>query len=425
MAGLPKKNDGALHQWHNLFYINSIKRSEKAQKNWDQLITIGIPDVKHEDWKYTPLDKLLSQRFVLPTMKILDINEINKISINLNSFRLVFVNGYFMPTLSFYDNRIFEVKNTIAYKNINLPEPIKPEFFLHLNESLTEEITVIRLSKNKNTPIPLYLLHITDGYQNDLNTVNYRHHLILEDNTKAEIIEHFTTLNTHSHFTGSRLTFNIANNVNLKHTKLVFENTNSYHFSHNDIIVGYNSEITSNTFVTESNICRHNTSIKLDGKHSDVKVNSLSLPKNQETTDIRTYLEHNNSNCKSRQIHKTIVLEKSRIVFNGHIKVSSNALKTDGTMINNNLLLCNQAEVDSKPQLEIYADDVKCSHGVTMGCIDDEQIYYLRTRGIKEIDAQKMLVNAFALELIELLENDVVIKAILNRIDKLIFRENM
>ncbi|MXP50964.1 Fe-S cluster assembly protein SufD [Pantoea sp. SoEX] len=434
MAGSPKKNyNSILNNWYSsLFTVNGVIRSKQSKKHWDQLIQIGLPTIKNENWKYTPLDKMLSKNFVLPNKIVLDIDKINELSINLNACRLIFINGYFMQSLSSYDKDIFEVQNKIKGENIRLPNPIQPEFFLHLTESLAEEITIIRVLKNTTPLVPLYLFHITEGQQyitdsqqNNISTVNYRHHLIVENNTKAEVIEHFLTLNSGSHFTGSRLTLHVADNANLEHTKFAFEDTNSYHFSHNDIIVGYNSQVSSNIFVTGSNICRHNTSTKLDGKNSKVTVNSLSLPKNKELTDIRTYLEHNNSHCKSRQKHKTIVLDKSRAVFNGHIKVSSNAIKTDGTMINNNLLLCEQAEVNTKPQLEIYADDVKCSHGVTIGCVDDEQIYYLRSRGIKEIDAQRMLVNAFSLELIEVLKNNILIEAILNRIDKILYRGNM
>jgi Fe-S cluster assembly protein SufD len=115
-------------------------------------------------------------------------------------------------------------------------------------------------------------------------------------------------------------------------------------------------------------------------------------------------------------MHKTIVRDKGRAVFNGHIKVAQHALKTDGQMTNNNLLLGKLSEVDTKPQLEIYADDVKCSHGATIGRIDDEQMFYLRSRGIEQDAAQTMIIHAFAAELTETLENEVMRQAVLQRI---------
>ena len=163
-------------------------------------------------------------------------------------------------------------------------------------------------------------------------------------------------------------------------------------------------------------LSRHNTSTQLNGENSTLAINSLVLPVKQEVADTRTYLEHNKGHCVSRQMHKTIVRDKGRAVFNGHIKVAQHALKTDGQMTNNNLLLGKLAEVDTKPQLEIYADDVKCSHGATIGRIDDEQMFYLRSRGIEQDAAQTMIIHAFAAELTETLENPVMRQAVLQRI---------
>lgn len=127
-------------------------------------------------------------------------------------------------------------------------------------------------------------------------------------------------------------------------------------------------------------------------------------------------LEHNKGFCNSRQLHKTIVSDKGRAVFNGLINVAQHAIKTDGQMTNNNLLMGKLAEVDTKPQLEIYADDVKCSHGATVGRIDDEQMFYLRSRGINQQDAQQMIIYAFAAELTEALRDEGLKQQVLARI---------
>ena len=145
-------------------------------------------------------------------------------------------------------------------------------------------------------------------------------------------------------------------------------------------------------------------------------INSLMLPLDKEVCDSRTYLEHNKGYCQSRQLHKTIVRDRARAVFNGHIKVAKYALKTDGQMSNNNLLLGRLAEVDTKPQLEIYADDVKCGHGATIGRIDEEQMFYLRSRGIDEAAAQRMIIYAFAAELTEAINDETLKEAVMQRI---------
>lgn len=161
---------------------------------------------------------------------------------------------------------------------------------------------------------------------------------------------------------------------------------------------------------------RHNTSIRLDGENSNLAINSLVMPVDKEVCDTRTWLEHNKGYCNSRQLHKTIVNDKGRAVFNGLINVAQHAIKTDGQMTNNNLLLGKLSEVDTKPQLEIYADDVKCSHGATIGRIDDEQLFYLRSRGINEQAAQQMIIYAFAAELTEAISDETIREQVLARI---------
>jgi Fe-S cluster assembly protein SufD len=188
----------------------------------------------------------------------------------------------------------------------------------------------------------------------------------------------------------------VADNAHLQHIKLAFENAQSYHFAHNDLALGRDASAFSSSFLLGSSVLRHHTSTQLNGENSNLRINSLAMPVNGEVCDSRTWLDHKVGYCNSRQLHKTIVNDKGRAVFNGLINVAPHAIKTDGQMTNNNLLLGRLSEVDTKPQLEIYADDVKCSHGATIGRIDDEQLFYLRSRGITQQAAQQMILYAFA-----------------------------
>lgn len=160
---------------------------------------------------------------------------------------------------------------------------------------------------------------------------------------------------------------------------------------------------------------RHNTSTQLNGENTTLRLNSLAMPVKMKSATPAPG-RHNKGYCNSRQLHKTIVSDKGRAVFNGLINVAQHAIKTDGQMTNNNLLLGKLAEVDTKPQLEIYADDVKCSHGATVGRIDDEQMFYLRSRGIGQQDAQQMILYAFAAELTEALGEETLKQQVLARI---------
>ncbi|MGL4214292.1 MAG: SufD family Fe-S cluster assembly protein, partial [Morganella morganii] len=176
------------------------------------------------------------------------------------------------------------------------------------------------------------------------------------------------------------------------------------------------ARVESTSFLLGGKLTRHHTSTQLNGEGIVLAMNSLVLPKHGEIADTRTYLEHNKGYCESRQRHKTIVMDNSRAVFNGMIKVAPHALKTDGQMSNNNLLLGRKAEIDTKPQLEIYADDVKCSHGATVGRIDEEQLFYLRTRGIAEKAAKQMIILAFAAELTDAISDEVLNNVVMARI---------
>lgn len=419
MAGLPSRSENALQQWHHLFESRGDDRSLQAQQHWQQLMRLGLPTRKHENWKYTPLDELFSHRFVLPAEAALTAEQVASLALPLDAVRLVFVDGHFSASLSDADFDQFEVQVASAAERRNLSAPVQPEVFLHLTESLAEQATTLRLARGKAAARPLYLLHISSGRNEEaLNTVHYRHHMQIEAGAQAQVIEHYVSLNDQPHFTGARLTMAVGDNAQLTHTKLAFENVGSYHFAHNDIVVGRDANVSSHSFLLGAGLSRHNTSAQLNGENSNLSINSLVLPVDKEVCDTRTFLEHNKGYCQSRQLHKTIVRDRARAVFNGMIKVAPHALKTDGQMTNNNLLLGRLAEVDTKPQLEIYADDVKCSHGATVGRIDEEQMFYLRARGISEEAAQRMIVYAFAAELTEAIDNETLKATVLQRIEQ-------
>lgn len=418
MAGLPNRSsDNALQQWHHLFETQGEHRSLQAQQHWQQVLRLGLPTRKQENWKYTPLDGLFGQNFVLPQPATLTRDAVTSLGLDIDAVRLVFVDGRFSAELS--DNRrdLFDIQVTKAAGRRELNAPVQPEVFLHLTESLAEEVTTIHLPRGKSAARALYILHISSGSaQEEMNTSHYRHHLQLDDGAEATVIEHYVSLNDATHFTGARFTAAVGNNAQLKHYKLAFEHASSNHFSHNDLLIERDARVQSHSFLLGSGLCRHNTSVQLNGEGTDLVINSLMLPVEKEVCDSRTWLEHNKGYCQSRQLHKTITRDKARAVFNGKITVAKHALKSDGQMNNNNLLLGRLAEVDTKPQLEIYADDVKCSHGATIGRIDDEQMFYLRARGISEESAQRMIIYAFAAELTEAITDDVLKEAVMQRI---------
>jgi len=422
MAGLPNSSN-ALQQWHHLFEAQSGNRSEQAQHHLQQMLRLGLPTRKHEDWKYTSLDGLLKSQFVSKSSRI-SAEQRDALALPIDALRLVFIDGQFDADLSdSLDNSGYSV--TIGDERSALPAPVQPEMFLHLTESLAASVTHIRVARNQRPSKPLLLMHITQGLDGEeMNTAHYRHHLELGEGAEATLYEHYASLNDSGHFTGSRLTMNVGANAQLHHVKLAFENAGSYHFAHNDLFMAADAAAWSHSFLLGGAVLRHNTSTQLNGENTTLRINSLAMPVNSEVCDTRTWLEHNKGFCNSRQLHKTIVSDKGRAVFNGMINVAQHAIKTDGQMTNNNLLLGRLAEVDTKPQLEIYADDVKCSHGATVGRIDDEQMFYLRSRGIDQQAAQQMIIYAFAAELTEAISDEALKQQVLSRIGQRLARGN-
>ncbi|AML58792.1 FeS cluster assembly protein sufD [Serratia rubidaea] len=422
MAGLPTNNNSrALQQLYSLFEAQGGEHSPHALTNWQQALRLGWPTRKHENWKYTPLDGLLEQQFHAPQPAAVSAERCAELALPLDAYRLVFVDGRYQADLSDADLGDYQLELT----GYQLPEPIQPEIFLHLTESLAPESSLIRLPAGKVAARPLYLLHISSGRSGagEINSVHHRHHLEVAAGAQAEVIEHYVSLNEHAHFTGARLTATVGDNAQLHHCKLAFENQPSYHFAHNDLKIGRDARVKSDSFLLGAGLTRHNTSAQLNGEGANLQLNSLVLPVGKEICDTRSYLEHNKGYCESRQLHKTVVSDRARAVFNGMIKVAQHAIKTDGQMTNHNLLLGKVAEVDTKPQLEIYADDVKCSHGATVGRIDEEQLFYLQSRGIAKHDAQQMIIFAFAAELTEGIGNDVIRERVLAHIAQRLPRE--
>ena len=308
MAGLVNSSN-VLQQWHHLFEAQGENRSQHAQQHLQQMLRLGLPTRKHEDWKYTPLEGLTTGQFVSRFSEISS-TQCEALSTGIDAIRLVFVDGQFCPTLSdSVDGSGFDV--SIDDTRLGLPAPIQPEVFLHLTESLSRSVTHIHVKRNQRPTKPLLLMHITQGLAGDeINTAHYRHHLELAEGAEATVVEHYVSLNDARHFTGARLTMNVAANAHLHHIKLAFENPVSHHFAHNDMQLGADAAAISYSFLLGDAVLRHNTSTQLNGENTTLRINSLAMPVKNEVCDTRTWLEHNKGYCNSRQLHKTIVSDK-------------------------------------------------------------------------------------------------------------------
>ncbi|AKZ65999.1 Fe-S cluster assembly protein SufD [Candidatus Palibaumannia cicadellinicola] len=427
MAGFIKNNNSQaffLSKWHKLLATsNNLSNNNNAYYHWQKVEKLGLPIINNNNkWKNKQIDSLLSHDFTKLFVNNVSSAECDNISLNLDAYRLVFINGKFISKLSDNYTGNWQVKVELANKL--LPMPIYSEVFLHITESLSDETTYIRLTAGKVEKKPIYILHISKTINNNLNILNYRHHIDIENNAKGQVIEHFVSLSNNNlkHFSGARMTINVSDNAYLSHIKLSCETSQCYHFAHNDIIIGNNAIVRDHTVMMSQGITQHQTSMQLNGERSDLLVKSLLLTINKDISDICTYLEHNKGYCISSQLHKIISCNNSKGIFNGIIKVNKNAFQTDSKMINNNLLLGKFAEIYSKPFLEIYNNDVKCSHGATVSCIDNDQMFYLRSRGLTYHDAKQIIISAFTEDIINTIENNNIKNILLNCIKEALNR---
>jgi Fe-S cluster assembly protein SufD len=247
---------------------------------------------------------------------------------------------------------------------------------------------------------PVHLLFISTSRETG-TTVQPRNLIIAGANSKATIIESYVTLGGAAYFTNAVTEIIAGDNAALEHVKFQDEAADAFHIATIAGEFGRASNVRLHSFALGAKLSRNNIRAKLAGEGLECILNGLYLTRGEQLADHHMVVEHAQPHCASHEYFNGILDDKSRGVFHGRIYVHPIAQKTDAKQTNKNLLLSDDATADTKPQLEIYADDVKCTHGATIGQLNDESIFYLRSRGIPEKTARRMLIHAFAGEIIE------------------------
>ncbi|ELV8720492.1 Fe-S cluster assembly protein SufD [Vibrio harveyi] len=418
MVGSPERSN-CLLPFSDYLKPRLIELDEVAKYHWQAALAQGLPTRQHEDWKYTSLEGFDAIDFSSQRETDVSMTFVQAHKLDMDAERLVFVNGQFQPNLSDIDGEAFRLSLLNGDAKQALPAAIAPEIFLHLTEAFSDTTLLIEVDAKHTVAKPIYLMQIESRPQGGM--AHHRVHLKVGQSSEVKIVEHLLSAchgnRVAASYSGSRLTMEVSDNAELTHYKLCLGSVEHYHFAHNDLFVGRDANVSSQTFLLSGQLTRHHTSCQLNGENTEIEINSLALPSHQQTYDTRTYLEHNKGYCTSQQLHKIIASQQGKAVFNGMIKVAPNALKTDGQMDNHNLLLSKACEVNSKPQLEIYADDVKCSHGTTTGALSKEQVFYLQARGLPEHQAEQLITLAFAAEVAEAIDIDVIRTLVLQHIE--------
>ena len=375
-----------------------VQDHDWQQNQFVKAQSTGWPTSKDEGWKYTPLDSFYSLPLQSAALQSAENISYEGLSLGIDAYRLVFFDGHFSARCSDWipKVRVTPLNVLTSVETYELSHSVRPDAFTYLNDATASGGVLIEVEPNTQVTKPIYLLHISSGQKGDV--CSYRHHIEMGPLSELEVIEHHISLEQGGGVTLSRLTSYIGEGAHYLHTKLLEESKQQHHFGHNDIRVQRDAKASSTTISLSGLLIRHQTSSELCGENGELAMNSISMPTEKQTFDTRTFLKHYAPHCRSEQIHKIIGRDEGNAVFDGMIHVDPVALKTDGQMDTHSLLLSDKAQVNCKPQLEIYADDVKCSHGATTGQLDKNQIDYMRARGINRNKAEQMLTSAFVYE---------------------------
>ena len=374
--------------------LDSIKKYKDKHfiKNeaLDTFLIEGFPTTKNEEWKYTSLKKVIDHDYLIEDNSLeIDDKEIEKYSLNIGS-KIVFINGELWQKPEIHGVKI----QVNSFDNLMFNDSATS-----LNAGLAKKGYVIEVEKNLQLEKPLEVLFLNKNKSNSF--VQYRNKVVLNENANIKIVENIRNLNNEICFTNYVTEIDLKKNANLEFNKLQDYNESQNIIDTTNITQAEQSISTINTLLFGGSFTRNNLSFIQNGAHCESNMNGIIILNNNEIGDNHTYVDHKRENCQSNELYKGIYLGKSKGVFNGKIMVRPDAQKINAFQANNNLLLSENSAINSKPQLEIYADDVKCSHGCTIGQLDEKALFYLRTRGISKKDAMAILTFAFASEAME------------------------
>lgn len=358
---------------------------------------IGFPSTKQEDWKYTLLPSLQTH---YTTPKGIDhdlVNQVKPIASD-QTIRFVLIDGYYQPQLS------CQLKNNIGLIIAPLDQIIRqdpnrlplcaqaPHAFVYLNQSFLNLGVYIQISRDYQGKHPIEINFIASGNPLFIPIYNF---IQLEPEAQASIIVKYSCLNQGNYFSNHVTQLNVAQAGSLTYHQEIYESDKAHHIGYLNAQLKKDSAVTINTLIKQGGFVRSELDVSLTQEHASCHLNGLYVAKHQQHVDQRICVDHQAPNTTSKQLFKGVATDRASVVFNGKITVQAKAKKTDAEQLNKNLLLSNDAQVYTKPQLEIFSDDVVCKHGATVGQLDQEALFYLRTRGFSQQLARHTLIAAF------------------------------
>ncbi|MEH1855352.1 MAG: Fe-S cluster assembly protein SufD [Nostoc sp.] len=414
-----------------------LQQLREGAANWVRHST--IPTTREEEWRFTDLSSLRKVEFNFQPSQISNANGTPLSLPEALKSRLVFVNGKFAPALSAIANLPPGVKvSNLASLSADNREHLKQylaqtegaqEVFTALNTAGINDVAVVWVSKNVEVETPIHLQFVTVAEPSIFSLP--RCLVVAEAGSSLILVEEYTTPsglvgdfveNTTPEFVGFTNAVTeiwLGENAQVNHTRIQREHLADFHIGKTAVIQARDSRYTSHAITLGAKLSRHNLEILQTGEQTETTLNGLTIISGKQLADTHSAIALNYPHSTSKQLHKCIVGDRAHAVFNGKVLVPKRAQLTNAAQLNRNLLLSSKARVDTKPQLEITADNVKCAHGATVSQLEDDEIFYLQSRGIDENDARKLLINAFAAEIINQIPVPSLREILLNTVNNL------
>jgi len=405
--------------------------SKARKEGADNLKNLIFPQPKDEDWKYTKLRDLTKYEFTPSEYSgspDVDPVELKKHFLEESEgARVVFIDGWYSEKYSDTSSlpaginagTLIDLSDNgeeFVAEHFNKYNDFREDVFAQFSSAFADQGYCISLPKNVSLDKPVQLLNVYTGNQDNFFSTN-RTLVVAEENSSATIVEEHVGLSDNKYFTVPVSEFRLREGAHVKHVKVQNDSKSAIHVSRPVAHVAANAHYQSYTFTFGAKLFRNDPKIIQDDEEVSFTLDGLVMIKGDQIADTHSTMDHQYAFAESHQLHKVVVDEKAQSIFNGKIFVRQHAQKIDSFQENRNLMLSRDSTIDTKPQLEIFADDVKCSHGATVGHLDQDELFYLQSRGLSKHKATQLLTYAFALEIIDNIDITSLKEKLSNQVD--------
>ncbi len=393
--------------------------NQERVKAIEHFKSLGFPGAKHEEWKYSNVRKLVNNHYNFHPESEITRDELNEFHLpDLEGNILYFINGIYHPEFS-------ELKDTgekvqvMTFRQAQKENPellnkhygklsdVSNEAFTAMNTALANDGIIVHVKKGVTLEQPVILRMISDNRNENVGSV-LRNLVVVEENAEVKIAESYRSFGENTGFVNTVTEITVDKNARVDYYKVQDDTDRMYHVGTTNVYQSDNSYFYAATITLNGGFVRNNLHLTLDGEYIDSHMFGLYIPNGSQHIDNHTVADHRKANSVSNELYKGILMDESTGVFNGKIFVRQDAQKTNAYQNCRNVVMSDKAVMNTKPQLEIWADDVKCSHGTTTGKLNDEAIFYMRSRGIPKEEAVRLQLLAFAEDVVSQIKIDTI-----------------